>query len=317
MNSSRSNGFTRYASAFVAYLLLVILFGAWVRITGSGAGCGSHWPTCNGDVVPMSPSVETIIEYTHRLTSGLLGIFGLVLLVWAWRRFGRGRVAYAAVVTFVYIVIEALIGAGLVLRELVANDDSVARAIVIAIHLVNTLILTAAAGLTAWWSADRRDISLRRHGRLAVMVGIGLVAIIVTSMTGAITALGDTLFPVDPSTGHVIERLQDDLSPAKHFLVRLRVLHPVVAITGAAILLWVSSRVRGAKLDDRSAKMARGLGHAVAAEVVAGVSNIALAAPGWLQLIHLLLAQLVWLAAVMTLAAVAAAAPLDTRSSVQ
>ena len=145
-NRTEPKAFARYAWAFVAYLLAVILFGAWVRITHSGAGCGSHWPTCNGDLVPLAPSIETIIEYTHRLTSGALGILGLVLVGWAARQ-RRRRVLVAALVTLFFIILEALIGAGLVLKELVADDDSAARAIVISLHLVNTLMLTGAAAL--------------------------------------------------------------------------------------------------------------------------------------------------------------------------
>jgi heme a synthase len=300
---TRVSRFTRYAWAFLAYLLLVILFGAWVRITHSGAGCGSHWPTCHGEIVPLAPSIETVIEYTHRLTSGLLGIFGLVLVGWAVARHGRDRVTFAAVLTMVFIMIEALIGAGLVLRELVADDDSTARAVVIAIHLVNTLILTAAAGLTAWWSWDRRPLRPAARPTINRVLALGILAVVLTAMTGAVTALGDTLFPVEATGGDVLARVRDDLSATRHFLVRLRIVHPVVAVATAALLLWISSWVARAGFDATSRRVARGLKHAVAAEVVVGVANIGLAAPGWLQLVHLLLAQLVWLATVLTLVA--------------
>jgi heme A synthase len=301
MGLSSHRRFRRFAAGFLVYLLGVILFGAWVRITHSGAGCGSHWPTCNGQVLPLSPSLETLIEFTHRLTSGLLGILGLVLVAWALRLFDTGRAAIAAAVTLVFIVVEALIGAGLVLRELVADDDSVARAIVITIHLVNTLVLTAAASLTAWWSFDRRPLRPAQPGTGIWILALALLAIAVTSMTGAVTALGDTLFPVDTTAaGGVLDRVRDDLSPAKHFLVRLRIFHPVVAVVAALVLYWIGSWVRDNAADPITARLARGLQHAVVAQVVLGVANIALAAPGWLQLGHLLLAQAVWIAAVLT-----------------
>ena len=301
MPSASQRRFGRFALGLLVYLLGVILFGAWVRITHSGAGCGSHWPTCHGQVIPLAPSVETLIEFTHRITSGLLGILGLVYVGWALLRFGRDRVTAAAAVTLAFIIAEALIGAGLVLRELVADDDSVARAIIITIHLVNTLVLTGAASLTAWWSFDRRELDLGRRG-LWLLV-LGLVAIAVTSMTGAVTALGDTLFPVDAAAGgDLLERVRGDLSPAKHFLVRLRIFHPVVAVLAASILYYLGAWARERATDAITPRFARGLQHAVIAQVALGVLNVGLAAPGWLQLAHLLLAQLVWIAAVLTTA---------------
>lgn len=298
---ARPSWFQRYAWAFVAYLLLVILFGAWVRITHAGAGCGSHWPTCHGQIIPLDPSIETIIEYTHRLTSGLLGIFGLVLVGWAGRRFGRHRVTWAAVVTLVFIVFEGAIGAGLVLKELVASDDSVARAIIISLHLVNTLLLSGAASLCAWWSFDDRPTSARALGTGTWILAAGLLALLATSMTGAVTALGDTLFPVGAtSDAGLLERLADDLSPAKHFLIRLRIIHPVVAVVAAGLVYGVGAWVREHARDDRTPRLGRGLQHAVIAQVLVGLLNIGLAAPGWMQLVHLLLAQLVWIALVLT-----------------
>lgn len=296
-NGSR---FPRFAWVFLAYLLLVILFGAWVRITHSGAGCGSHWPTCHGQIVPLSPSIETIIEYSHRLTSGLLGILGLVLLGWAAARFRRSRVTAAAVLTMIFIVFEAAIGAGLVLKELVADDDSVARAIIISLHLVNTLLLTGSAALAAWWSTDERRLAPRSLGVGTWLLAAGALALVASCMTGAVTALGDTLFPVDVQTSGLFERMQDDLSPANHFLVRLRIIHPVVAVVAAGIVYGVGAWVRQHAKDERTARLAKGLQHGVVAQVVVGILNIGLAAPGWMQLVHLLVAQLVWVALVLT-----------------
>jgi len=297
----RASSFTRYACAFLAYLLLVILFGAWVRITHSGAGCGSHWPTCHGQIIPLAPSVETIIEYSHRLTSGLLGIFGLVLVAWAARRFGRHRVTAASIVTLVFIVLEAAIGAGLVLKELVASDDSMPRAIVISLHLINTLLLTGSAALAAWWSVDARPVAPRALGTGTWILAAGLLALLATSMTGAVTALGDTLFPVGATEGiGLFERVTDELSPANHFLVRLRIIHPVVAVVAAGIVYGVGAWAGQHARDDSTPRLARGLQHGVVAQVIMGFANIALAAPGWMQLVHLLLAQVVWIAAVLT-----------------
>lgn len=299
-------GFARFAWAYVLYLLFVILFGAWVRITHSGAGCGDHWPTCHGEVVPFQPSVETMIEYTHRLTSGFLGIVGLAVCIWAFKRFGgKHRVFVASIVTLLFIVFEALIGAGIVLKELVADDDSVARAIVIALHLANTLILTGSAAMMAWWASveDRFGrVELGSWRQLSIALGIGLLAIVATSMSGAVTALGDTLFPVDPTVGEgLFQRVRDDLSAANHFLVRLRIVHPIVATLTATYLLMLANWVR---LSDRasaqSVRWANVLIVSTLGNVAIGVANIALHAPGAIQLIHLFVAQGVWISAVLT-----------------
>lgn len=301
MDAAVHRGFRRYATLLVVYLLFVILFGAWVRITYSGAGCGSHWPTCNGDIVPVAPSVETIIEFTHRVTSGVLGPAVLVLVVWSHRVFGRGRVTVAAVLTMAFVVIEALIGAGLVLKELVADDASVSRAVVISLHLVNTLILTGSAALVAWWSYDDRRLHPAALRRGTWLLLAGLLALVVTCMTGAVTALGDTLFPVDPAAGGgLFDHVRHDLSAANHFLVRLRLVHPVVAVVAAGALYGVGAWAREYTTDPLTPRIARGLQHAVVAQVVVGVTTIGLAAPGWMQLAHLLMAQIVWMAAVLT-----------------
>ena len=287
------NRFGTYAWFFVAYLIVVILFGAWVRITHSGAGCGSHWPTCNGEIIPPAPTVETMIEYTHRLTSGLCGILGLALVGWAWRRYGAAHTVFrAALATFVFLMIEAGIGAGIVLRELVADNDSVSRALAVSVHLTNTLLLTGCAAFTAWKAGGgvRGSAALERS---AAACAVGLLALIVMSMAGAVTALGDTLFPIEPAFGPgMFEKVSADLSASNHFLVRLRALHPVVAIVGSIYLVWLFWPGRGEG-------WARLVLLAVGVELALGVVNIALAAPGWMQLIHLAAAHAVWIAALL------------------
>ena len=147
----------RYAAFAWGTLLLnifVILWGAFVRATGSGAGCGSHWPSCNGEVIPWSAQTETLIEFTHRITSGLALIAVVILLVWAMRSYPKGHVVrLGAKLSLGFLVLEALLGAGLVLFELVAYNDSGTRAVVGALHLVNTFLLLSVLTLTAWWAS--------------------------------------------------------------------------------------------------------------------------------------------------------------------
>ena len=286
--------FSRYASLLLAYLLFVIVFGAWVRITGSGAGCGDHWPTCHGELVPRSPSAQTLIEYTHRLTSGSLGLMALALPVWAFRIFPPRHLARRfALATLILVLVEAGIGAGLVLRQLVALDASVARAVAVAVHLANTLLLTASEALTLAAAQPALEPALPRSMRapglverggtgLIIALGVGLVLV---SASGAVTALGDTLFPVNAAG-----------APASHFLVELRVIHPLLACVLVCAAVLVAYRFAR---EPRCRPWALALGGLSVLQAALGALNIGLNAPGWLQLTHLLLAQLTWLCAIM------------------
>ena len=295
--SQRPSRFTVAAWLFFAYLIAVILFGAWVRISHSGAGCGSNWPTCGGEVIPTAPSAATLIEFIHRVSSGFCGIFGLGILVWSWVRSGFGAVTRTAALTLLFIVFEGAIGAGLVLGELVADDDSVARAVLIALHLSNTLALTAFAALTAWRSGVPDAPRFLGHRRVAFSGGLALI--VLTAMTGAITALGDTLFPKEVAiSAELFAEIGSDLSASNHFLVRLRVVHPALAIVAAGYLIWLLNAVA---TSNRWARTAMCL---TAIQVALGFFDIGLSAPAWLQILHLLAAQVLWMALILTCASV-------------
>lgn len=299
----QSRAFARLAWGALGYNLLVILFGALVRATGSGAGCGSHWPLCNGVILQRDPSTATLIELTHRVTSGLCLILAVVLVVASRRTFRPGHLARrGAWAVLGLTVVEALVGAGLVLLELVADNDSVARAVVLGVHLLNTFLLVAALALTAWWATASTPPRLdtwapRVRPFLAVLGGLLLVGV-----TGAVTALGDTLFPA----GTLAEGLRQDVSPTAHFLVQLRVIHPLLAVATGLVLAGMVVRLLVRGVAPRIAAVARIAGILVLAQLALGVVNLVLLAPTALQLLHLLMADLVWIAAVLLTASVAA-----------
>lgn len=294
MRDSRSR-FTIAAWLFLGYLVAVILFGAWVRISHSGDGCGSNWPTCHGEVLPVAPTTATLVEFTHRVTSGLCGVLGLALLVWAWSLFRRGPVTWAVALTLFFIVLEGAIGAGLVLAGLVADDASAARAVVITLHLTNTLALTAAASWAAWRSSQDPDVRFLSRRRRSFLFGITLV--VLTAASGAVTALGDTLFPRTAAIGPgLVAEIGEELTPGNHFLVRLRIVHPTLAMIAAAFLMWLLRH------ELRGNRWARAAMYLVAIEVAVGFINVALAAPGWLQILHLLFGQALWIALVLACA---------------
>lgn len=297
------NRFAKYAWFVLFYNLLVILWGALVRATGSGAGCGSHWPLCNGEVVPLAPRIETIIEFTHRLMSGLSLISILVLAIWAFRAYGKGHpVRFGVVGTVVFILTEALLGAGLVLFELVADNESTARAIAMSVHLANTLILLAFISLTAWWASGGQAIDLRGRSGLIWALRAGLLLSVFLGMSGAVTALGDTLYPANT----LAEGLRQDFDPTTSLLIRLRVWHPLIAIGVGVFLLLVSRLLTSQESGPSVERFSRLLQILIAVQLAAGFVNVLLLAPVWMQLLHLLLADLVWIALVLLSASVSA-----------
>ncbi len=293
--------FRSIARAAIAYYVLVICFGAVVRITGAGGGCGSDWPACRGDVL-ISPesTIHTFIEYTHRITSGLSLLLGLFLLFRSRRLFGpQSRVSRAAIGTVVFLLAEALIGAVIVKFELVESNDSIARATIISLHLVNTLGLLACATTCAWASDDPGRPLRAKLGRADLFIGLILVGIIITSMTGAITALGDTLFI--PDHQHTLKQAWTDLSSAEHFLVRLRVVHPLVAaILGIASIYLAILLSTDDELSEAVQFWARWVLILAVVQIGLGVVNILLKAPIAMQLTHLLVADLLWIATWLT-----------------
>jgi heme A synthase len=291
--------FARFSWGVLAYNLAVIVWGAFVRATGSGAGCGAHWPMCNGEVLPREPSLETVIELTHRATSGLALILVVLQLIWALRLFPRGhRTRSLAIATTVLMCLEALIGAGIVLLELVADDRSTARAGWIAMHLVNTFLLVASLTLTPW-SVTHTERAPSGRGGLTGALSIGAIVLLLIGVAGAITALGDTLFPAES----LASGMAADLSPTAHFLVRLRVIHPVLAAVGGVYLLGLAGFLATTRRHGAHGRETRRMAIAVASfvvlELVAGLVNLALLAPVWMQLVHLVLADLLWIAFVL------------------
>ena len=230
----------RFAWGVLSYNIAVILWGAYVRASGSGAGCGSHWPFCNGEVLPRDPGVATIIEFSHRATSGLALLFVVALLVWTLRGTRAGHPARgAAWASLFFMLTEAAVGAGLVLFRLVADNATMARALFMAAHLMNTFILVGCLTLTAYWLSGGVPVRVRGAGWRGGAVALGLAALILTGISGAVAALGDTLFPA----GSLADALWNDLSPTSHLLIRLRVLHPAIAIGTGVLIAFGAPRL--------------------------------------------------------------------------
>ncbi len=295
MRSQRK--FAIFAWCVFVYNLLVIAWGAYVRATGSGAGCGAHWPLCNGVVIPRNVKIETLVEFSHRLSSGLTLVLMVILVIWAFRAFSKGNlIRKAASLALLFTLTEAMVGAGLVLFALVAENSSVTRAFTMMVHLVNTFLLLGALVLTAWWATRGAPDHLIWPGTTGTVLLIGLVGLLVLGASGAVTALGDTLFPATS----LAEGIQQDLSPTAHFLIRLRVLHPVIAVSMGVYLLTSVVWLRRRAISFDQVRISLVLMGFFAVQLVLGTLNILLLAPVWLQMVHLVTSDLIWASLVLT-----------------
>src|SRR5690606_39213153 len=217
-----------------------IVMGAVVRATHSGDGCGPNWPTCEGALVlPGTGDRAQLIEFSHRAISGVSLIAVVVLALMVFRAYVAGHPARKAVLWSVgLLVVEALIGAVIVLYGWVAEDRSVARQISVPVHLVNTFLLTGVLTYTLWllegyprprWRAVPR--------RTRALLGLSF-ALLLVAATGATTSLADTMFAAET----LAEGLRQDFDRESELIVRLRVLHPIVAISGGALIAWFTWR---------------------------------------------------------------------------
>lgn len=293
----RSPGLAIFAWAALAYNVLVILWGAYVRVSGSGAGCGSHWPLCNGVALPPSPTLHTVIEFSHRLTSGLSGMLALGLAVWVlWRRPKGDPVRFGAVLSLALIVFEGLIGGVQVLLGLTANSTDPARGFVQGLHLANTFALTAALLLTALWAAGAPRIRWGGQGAVGWGVAVALVGMLLLGMAGAVTALGDLLFRPEGAVG--FDTVRSDFAATTGLIERLRVVHPLLALVVSGYLLLFAGWAQKVRPSRDAGRWSLILVGVIAAQMLAGFLNVALRAPNWMQLTHLLLACLMWLVTV-------------------
>jgi len=272
------HSFIRFAWITLGVTVAVILWGAVVRATGSGAGCGSHWPFCNGVVVPLAPATATIIEFTHRLTSGAAMVLAVVLALWARRVFPAGHGARTwALWSLIFMLIEAAIGAGIVLLGLVEGNASALRAGYIAVHLTNTMFLMGAMTGTIRAGTTR---TMRTAGTTGTARALTLALMIVVAAAGAVVALGDTLFP----HASLAEGIAADMDPTSHFLIRLRLWHPIFAVATSILAVFSFRSMLVTTL--------------VLAQVGLGVMNVLMLAPLPLQMAHLLGSSVLWIAMV-------------------
>jgi len=190
----------------------------------------------------------------------------------------------------VAIVLEALIGAGIVLLRLVEHDQSLDRAVSIALHLVNTLFLVAAVTLTvlASYHATPRW-RWPEKGSDRIIARTLLLSFALLGALGALTALGDTLFPVT----NLAQEFREKFEARRHFLQNIRVFHPILAVLWAGTLWYWLSGLWGRLpfLKKRSTVLL----WIVGLQLAFGMLNVAFLAPIYLQIVHLLWANVIWI----------------------
>ena len=296
MRKQAPTSLVRYAWGVVWYNVLVILWGALVRATRSGAGCGNHWPLCNGQVIPLSPRIDTIIEFTHRCMTGGSTFVVIGLLVWSYRATIRGQAARVmAVASMLLLLNEAFLGALLVKLGYVTGNQSMGRVVLLSIHLSNTLLLMAALTMTAillqtgqMW----RELGVRGGRKLWALLGFS--ATMVVGVSGSLAALGDTLFP----SSSLSAAFAQDFAAGSPWLLRLRGVHPGSALISAIFVLWLVAQGRRAG----AGRLATTVVALLVFQCALGVADVLLLAPVWMQIVHLLGADIYWIA-LITLAA--------------
>lgn len=285
----------RFAWLTLACIIAVILWGAYVRATGSGAGCGNNWPLCNGGILPATSQAQTVIEFAHRMTSGLALVLVSSLLVWTWRRTSKGAwTRYTAILATILLFNEALLGALLVVFDRAAQNRSSGHALLLTLHFGNTLFLLASLSLTALWLSNgdcRFAMTRKPHERIAI--GIGLVAVMVIGITGSLAGLVDTKFPATSFRASLVQ----DFSTSSYYLLRLRLLHPIAAVMGGIYVVWIILKVSARQVQ--FSPWSSALIIVFILQVVLGAMNVILLAPVWLQIVHLLVADLFWVLLVL------------------
>lgn len=315
IRETKLDRFAKYAWFVLVWNIVVILWGVFLRASKSGDGCGQHWLTCGGEVVPSAPELKTIIEFSHRVTSSLAGVLIIVLLVWAFVRWRSGKgeqhrlILRMATGSFIFVVLEGLLGAGLVLTGNTAENLTPERPFWMAGHLINTFILLAFLTLTARYAGGGARLRFNIDKKYLAVIAIGALAVFVVGISGSIAALSHMIFP----SGTLAESVAKDFSPTSNILLRLRLLHPITAIlTGVFLVFLTGWLAKESGKEKRVVRWSNVLSLLVLAQIAFGSATLFMLAPMVMQLGHLLLADAIWISYVLLAASFLSAEPIAT-----
>lgn len=300
---TKLSGFAKYAWFVLGYNLIVILWGVFLRASKSGDGCGQHWLTCHGEVIPSAPELKTLIEFSHRITSALDGFIVIGLLVWAFRRRKKYESAHnsdlvfkMALGSFIFVIVEGLLGAGLVLTGNTAENLTAARPFWMAGHLITTLVLLTFLTLTAWFASGGRRFDFAIAPKIKLLLAVGLFGFLLVGLSGSVAALSNMLFP----SQSLAEGITRDFSSASHILERLRVYHPISSILTSVYLIFLAGFLRKESENQPSVtRWSNVVSGLILVQLAFGAMTLFTGAPIVMQLGHLLLADAVWIAFVL------------------
>ena len=302
MNISEDRYF-QYVRILWGYTIIVVLWGAWVRVSKSGDGCGRSWPLCRGEILPgniSSVDTSTWIEWTHRFSTGVFGLAVILLVIMAFKIFPTGhRVRKLCLWTLFFTLTEALIGAKLVLSELVGEVSSFQRAFVMSIHQVNSLLLTGSLALSFKNPHNyHQSLLFKKDKYLKLKSYILKIGFLLLSVTGAIAALSSTLFPSES----LVEGFWLDLQKQSHWLVQWRISHPFFAVCYVAVSVFLLSSFK-LKIKEGVIMKKEYLRHTVRVNLLIflyllafmiGLTNLLTLSPITLKLIHLTVTHILW-----------------------
>jgi cytochrome c oxidase assembly protein subunit 15 len=305
-SETKLSKFAKYAWFVLGYNFLVILWGVFLRASLSGDGCGEHWLTCGGEVIPSAPELKTQIEFFHRITSSLAGIAVIALVVAAIVKQRREKTAQSrlilkmSVLSLIFIIIEGVLGGLLVLTGNTAANWTPARPFWMGAHLINTFTLIAIIALTAWFASGGKSFSLLRAPRkVQLFIAIALLGIFLVGMSGSLAALSSMLYP----SSSLSEGIAKDFSQTSHIILRLRVFHPLLSIFTGVFLIFLAGWFRKQAPDvKRVVRWSNILSILVLIQFVSGAVTLLTLAPIVMQLTHLFLADAVWISFVLLVA---------------
>jgi heme A synthase len=304
------SGFAKYAWFVLAYNIVVIVWGVFLRASKSGDGCGQHWLTCHGEVIPSAPELKTVIEFSHRITSALDGLIVIGLLIWAFLRWKSGKygeksslVLKMAIATMVFVIVEGLLGAGLVLTGNTAETLTAARPFWMAGHLITTLVLLMFLTLTAWFAGGGKALNFKAQPKILLLLALAVLGILFIGMSGSVAALSSMLFPSETLT----EGLAKDFSATSNILLRLRISHPILSVSVGVYLILLAGWLKAkARENFRIRGWAKALTILVLIQFASGLVTLLTLAPIVMQIVHLVLADAVWISFVLLSASVLA-----------
>jgi len=293
-------GFQKVAVFALVYNILVVGWGVFLRAGNYGDGCGDHWPLCGDNNTPLMGTLARWIEGSHRISTALCGPLALLLVYLAFRHFPRGDYGRKAAIGVLGMTLfEGAIGAFLVKFKLVAQNDSVNRAAIMAVHCVSTFVLVAFLVTLILAAKGWRRPQFRSQGPVVPILGMGVAGIVLLGISGAVSALAHQLHKVD----NVLEAAMRGDS---HWMVRLQPLHPLIAVSVTLYIFLAVGLINHLRPDPNVKKAGDWLMLSFALQILIGSLNIVMDAPIVMQMLHLAMADLNFIA--ITALAVAALA---------